>query len=95
MESYQICTECRKKVIAYSVLMKLFKAKKLKEKPKKYVLCITCVVYLDMEQFLNYYRYSIRDGWNTGSYTNCIVPCGYGMFAPRFYKEQVIDKRRK
>jgi len=74
--------------------MKLYKAGKIRTKPKKFILCATCFAYLDMEQFFEINRYKIRDGYNTGAYTNCIVACGYGMFAPRFYKENVIDVRR-
>ena len=94
MESYQICLECRNKVMQYRVLMKLYKGKKLETKPNKYSLCITCKAQRDMEKYFEIHRYRIADGWNFGSYTNCIVPCGYGMFAPRFYYEQVIKKRR-
>lgn len=95
MESYQLCPECQRKVIEYRILMRLYKAKKIEKKPEKYKLCITCTSYVDMENFFSIHRYKNQDGYNTGSYTNCIVPCGYGMFAPRFYKEQVIDKRRR
>jgi len=76
------------------LLMILFKKKKLPDKPNKPEFCITCSAYLDMEKYFEYFRYTIKDGCNAGSYTNCIVGCGYGMFAPRFYKENVIDVRR-
>ena len=79
----------------YRLLMKLYKNKTISDKPKKYNLCTTCIAYLAMERSLNYHRYKIADGWKTDSHSNCIVPCGYGMFAPRFYKENVIDIRRK
>ena len=95
MESYQICLECRNKVFQYRLLMKLYKGKKLETKPKKYSLCVTCAAQVDMENFLEIHRYRIEDGWNFGSYTNCIVSCGYGMFAPTFYFDQVIKKRRE
>ncbi len=87
MESYQICPQCRKKVIERRSLMILYKAKKIPTKPKKVIFCIACAAYIDMESYFESRRYLISDGWNTGSYTNCIVGCGYGMFAPRFYNK--------
>ncbi|MHA1814492.1 MAG: hypothetical protein ACTSX1_00655 [Candidatus Heimdallarchaeaceae archaeon] len=94
MESYEICLECYNKVMQYRHLMKLYKAKKLESKPVRYSLCVTCAGQIDMENYFHPHRYRIEDGHNAGSYTNCIVPCGYGMFAPKFYYDQVIKKRR-
>jgi len=95
MEDHQLCMTCYKRVIKYRGLLYLYKKRpKTIPKPKIYKLCPTCAAYKDMENYFEWYRYHISDGWNTGTYTNCIVPCGYGMFAPRFYKENVIDKRR-
>ncbi len=93
MISFQICPDCLKKVMKYRKLYALFRKEKI-EKPTRYKLCLRCKQLLSMEEYLEIYRTHIRDGYRSQSHSNCIVPCGYGMFAPRFYKEQVIDKRR-
>lgn len=93
--SYILCLECRNRYLERRKIMRLYQLKIIKAKPAPFEPCKICGQYLDMERFLNLHRYKTQDGYNTGAYTNCIVPCGYGMFAPRYYKDQVIDKRRK
>ena len=94
MENYQLCPKCREKYLNYKKLMLQFKAKKLEKKPKKCTFCSICKAYLDMEQYFERFKGYVADGVNAGTYTNCISPCGYGMFAPTFYKEHVIERRR-
>jgi len=94
METYQLCLSCRNDYITYRRLMLKFKEKKIKEKPKKYTFCKKCQAYLVMEGSLEFFKYNFADGVNAGTYTNCITPCGYGMFAPTFYNKHVIERRR-
>ena len=93
--SYILCLDCRNRYIERKRIMKLYKGKKIQTKPAKFTPCKICAAYLDMERYFNIHRYKNQDGYKTQSHSNCVVPCGYGMWAPRYYKEQVIDKRRK
>jgi len=93
MKSYQICPSCYKKFLQYRHLLQKHKKGLISKKPKmKY--CKICSAYIDMEKHLAWHRYPMPDSLDTDPYNNCIVGCGYGMFAPRFYKENVIDVRR-
>ncbi len=64
-------------------------------KPKKPALCLECEQYIDMRAYFNKHRkYVTQETGQERQRLNCITPCGYGMFAPKFYKKNVIDKRR-
>ena len=90
----ELCLPCIQKVIKYREQRKLYK-KQLIEKPRRYTLCKTCEQYLDIESYLYKHRSFISQ--ETGmerQEVNCISPCGYGMWASKSWKENVIDKRR-
>jgi hypothetical protein len=94
MGNYELCLDCRKKYLLFKRLKKQFKEHKISSKPVQPKFCLECSQHLSIEKDLDHHRYITRDGYMAGSHSNCIVACGYGMWAPRLYKELVIDKRR-
>ncbi len=92
MDCYILCPRCAKAVLLRRKLMLLFKKGTMKNKPDKVRFCPICTAYIKMEESLERFRYP----WKLcdSKFSNCIVSCGYGMFAPRYYKETVIDARR-
>lgn len=94
----ELCKDCLIKYLKRKKEMILFMKNRHKtnnkfKKPGKMIYCKKCDAYIKMEQSL--YKFRSFPSWNASDGNNCIVGCGYGMFAPKFYKEHVIDTRRK
>jgi len=94
----ELCLPCLKKQLEYKKqILKFKKASKStkKKKPELPDLCLECRQYIDMHTYLNKHRkYVTYESGKERQQLNSIVSCGYGMFAPKFYKKNVIDKRR-
>ena len=83
----QLCLKCCGKVFKYRANMSLWHEHKLKNKPKRPIFCLSCRQYKGMDGYFLRRRMHINE--ETGQERqamNCIVPCGYGMFAPKSYK---------
>ena len=93
----ELCLPCLKNVLTFRRKTTVYESDLLGivKRPEKYKLCLACEQRLDIERYLYKHRLHVsRETRKEKHALNCIEGCGYGMFAPKFYKKHVIDKRR-